>query len=179
MITRIIQGIESLSVFIGWVGAWVMAPLILSMVYEVGARHIFHAPTFWAYEVGYMLAGTCYLFGMAYCLKQKGHVRVDFLYSAVGPKWRAIIDILGYSFLLLPGAIWLSWGLYGYAVEAYVSGELSGHSAWNPVVWPFRTVWVIAFVALVLQAIAEIMKSVLVLFGLAEEETNEHYGAEA
>ncbi len=178
MIVRLIQGIEALSVFIGWIGAWVMAPLIASMVYEVLARHLFNAPTFWAYEIGYMLAGTCYLFGMAYCMKQKGHVRVDFLYDQVGPKWRAIIDILGYTFLLLPGALWITWGLYEFAVEAYVSGEVSGESAWNPVVWPFRTVWVIAFVALVLQTIAEILKSFRVLFGYAEEEFVEHHGSE-
>jgi TRAP-type mannitol/chloroaromatic compound transport system permease small subunit len=46
------------------------------------------------------------------------------------------------------------------------------------VVWPFRTVWVIAFVALVLQTIAEILKSFRVLFGYAEEEFVEHHGSE-
>ena len=132
MIVRLIQGIEAFSVFIGWIGAWVMAPLIVSMVYEVLARHLFNAPTFWAYEIGYMLAGTCYLFGMAYCMKRKGHVRVDFLYDRVGPKWRAIIDIFGYCVLLLPGALWVTWGLYEFAVEAYVSGEVSGEIGLEP-----------------------------------------------
>ena len=61
----LIRVIESFSTLIGLIGAWVMAPLIISMVYEVLARHLFNAPTYWAYEVGYMLAGTCYLFGLA------------------------------------------------------------------------------------------------------------------
>ena len=178
MIVRLIKGIEALSVGIGFIGGWVMAPLVISMVYEVLARHLFNAPTFWAYEVGYMLAGTCYLFGMAYCMKQKGHVRVDFIYDQIGAKGRALVDIFGYLFLLLPGAIWLTFGLYGYALEAYESGEVSGESAWNPVIWPFRTVWVIAFVVLVLQTFAELLKSFLILFGLAEEEFVEHHGAE-
>lgn len=178
MIDRLIKGIEAFSVFIGYIGAWAIAPLVVSMVYEVLARHLFNAPTFWAYEIAYMLAGTCYLFGMAYCMKMKGHVRVDFLYDQIGPKGRAIIDILGYIVLLLPGAIWLTYGLYGYAVEAYVDHELSGESAWNPVIWPFRTIWVIAYVALVLQSIAELLKSIQILFGLREEEVVEHHGAE-
>jgi TRAP-type mannitol/chloroaromatic compound transport system permease small subunit len=178
VIVRLIKGIEAFSVFIGYIGAWVMAPLIASMVYEVLARHLFNAPTFWAYEVAYMLAGTCYLFGMAYCMKMKGHVRVDFLYDQIGPKWRAIIDIVGYVALMLPGVIWLTYGLYEYAIEAYVANELSGESAWNPVIWPFRAIWVVAFVALVLQSIAEVLKSLLVLFGKAEEEVIDHHGAE-
>ena len=57
----IVRLIERFSGLIGLIGAWVMLPLILSMVYEVLARHFFNAPTFWAYEVGYMLAG-CLLY---------------------------------------------------------------------------------------------------------------------
>jgi TRAP-type mannitol/chloroaromatic compound transport system permease small subunit len=111
-------------------------------------------------------------------MKQKGHVRVDFLYDRVGPKWRAVIDIFGYLVLMLPGAIWITMGLYDYAMEAYISKEQSGESAWNPVIWPFRAIWVIAFITLVLQAIAELMKSFMVLFGLAEEEVSEQHGVE-
>ena len=66
----IVRLIERFSGLIGFLGAWVMLPLIVSMVYEVLARHFFNAPTFWAYEVGYMLAGTTYMFGMGYCLRQ-------------------------------------------------------------------------------------------------------------
>lgn len=178
MIERLIKGIEAISTSIGCIGGWVIAPLIGSMVYEVLARHLFNAPTFWAYEIAYMLAGTCYLFGMAYCMKQKGHVRVDFIYDQIGPKPRAVVDIVGYVFLLLPGLIWLTYGLFGYAHAAYLSHELSGESAWNPVIWPFRAIWVVAFVTLVLQVLAEVLKSLLVLLGLASEEFIEHHGAD-
>ncbi|MBH68117.1 MAG: TRAP transporter permease DctQ, partial [Rhodospirillaceae bacterium] len=42
----IVRLIERLSGLIGFIGAWVMLPLIVSMVYEVLARHFFNAPTF-------------------------------------------------------------------------------------------------------------------------------------
>ncbi len=174
----LIRGIERLSQSLGVVGAWVMAPLILSMVYEVLARHLFDAPTFWAYEVGYMLAGTCYLCGMAYCMKERGHIRVDFIYDNIGPRGRAVVDICGFVFLMLPGAIWVTFGLGEYAHEAFESGEVSGESAWNPVIWPFRTVWVVAFAVLCLQAFAELVRSARVLLGLAREEGFEPHGVE-
>lgn len=165
----LIGPIDNLSHIVGVIGAWMMAPLILSMVYEVLARHLFDAPTFWAYEVGYMLAGTGYLFGMSYCLKERGHVRVDFIYDNIGPKGRAIVDLFGYLILMLPGALWVTYGLFEYAQEAYVSNEVSGESAWNPVIWPFRSVWFIGFVALCLQAFAETIRAFLVLTGKEEE----------
>ena len=44
----IVRFIERISGVVGFIGAWVMLPLILSMVYEVFARKLFDAPTFWA-----------------------------------------------------------------------------------------------------------------------------------
>ena len=126
---------------------------------------MFNAPTYWAYELGYMLAGSSYMFGIAYCLKQGAHIRVDFIYGQLSQKKRALIDVTGYILLLLPGLLWLDYGLYEYAVEAYDYGEVSGESAWNPVVWPFRTAWVIGFFVFTLQVVAEVLKGVLILMG--------------
>lgn len=166
----VIRLIDGVSTTCGYIGAWIIAPLILSMVYEVFARHIFQAPTFWAYEVGYMLAGSSYMLGFSYCMRVKGHVRVDFLYDQMSRKMQGVIDLIGFGVFLLPAALWLTYGLYGYAYEAYEIGEVSGESAWNPVIWPFRAVWVIGFVAISLQAIAEVLKSILVILGDPYEE---------
>ena len=100
----IVRLIERFSGLFGLIGAWVMLPLIVSMVYEVLARHFFNAPTFWAYEVGYMLAGTTYMFGMGYCLRQGAHIRVDFLYEQMSLKRKALVNFLGYLILMLPGS---------------------------------------------------------------------------
>ena len=162
----IVRWLERFSGLIGNIGAWVMLPLVLSMVYEVIMRHFFNAPTFWAYEVGYMLAGTTYMFGMGYCLRQGGHIRVDFIYDNLSLKRKALVNFLGYIILMLPGSIWITIGLYDYAVEAYVSGEVSGQSAWNPIIWPFRTVWVIGFLSLTLQAVSEVLKNYLIMQGV-------------
>lgn len=159
----LIRAIEAVTEAVGNVGALILVPLILSMVYEVVARHVFGAPTFWAYELGYMLAGASYMFGVGYCLKQGAHIRVDFLYSHMPPRQQAWIDIFGYVFLLLPGLLWLDIGLFNYAYEAYKWDEVTGESAWNPVLWPFRATWVIGFAAFTLQVFAEILKAVSVL----------------
>ena len=67
---------------------------------------------------------------------------------------------------MLPISIWVTYGLYEYAWEAYDYNEVSGESAWNPVIWPFRVVWVIGYVALTLQGIAELLKCTRTLMGM-------------
>lgn len=161
----LVRLIERLSGGFGVVGAVIVAPLILATVYEVFSRYLFNAPTIWAYEVAYMAMGSNFLLGAAVTLRDRGHIRIDLLYGRWSPKTQAAIDIVGYTCLFLPLAWWLSWGLWKYAYFAYLSGETSGDSAWNPIIWPFRVVFFTGFGLLALQATAELVKAAYVLAG--------------
>ena len=161
----VIRAIERLSRVFGYIGAWIIAPLIVSMVWEVISRRFFDAPTMWAYEMSYMLMGTSFIFGLAWTLRMRRHVRVDFLYDHVSLKKQSMIDLVGFAFLALPATLLLLIGLWDFLVYAFERDLRSGQSAWNPVVWPFRAGFVIGFVLLLLQIISEILKCILVLMG--------------
>ena len=161
----VIRAIEWFSKVFGYIGAWIIAPLIVSMVWEVISRRFFDAPTIWAYEMSYMLMGTSFLFGLAFTLQMRRHVRVDFLYDHVSGKKQSMIDLVGFAILVLPAMLLLLGGLWDFLAYAYERDLRSGQSAWNPVVWPFRAGFVIAFALLLLQTISEILKCILVLMG--------------
>ena len=156
----LVRLIERVTGGIGLIAALVVAPLVLATVYEVFSRYLFNAPTIWAYELAYMAMGTNFLLGAAFTLRERGHIRIDVAYSHFSQRTQALIDALGYLFLFLPVAWWLTWGLWKYAYGAFLSGETSGESAWNPVIWPFRVVFFLGFLTLALQGTAELIKAV-------------------
>src|SRR5919106_13516 len=158
--------IERISCAFGRIGAGLVLVLILAMSYEVVMRYVLNAPTMWAYEVAAMLMGTSFLVTIAYAMVTRSHVRVDFLYARASVRCRALIDLVGYAGLLLPVALWMTWALWSYLGQAYASGETTGQSAWNPVVWPFRVAYVAGFVLFTWQIAAEIMRCILALRGL-------------
>ena len=147
----------------GAVVAWLVIPLIGASCYEVFSRYVLDAPTFWAFEVGYMVMGTHFLIGLAYTLRENEHVRVDLFYARGSRRTQALIDTFTYVVLLLPLAGWLSFGFFEKVLKAYESQERSGMSAFNPVIWPFRLVMCTAFVLLFLQALAQLIRCYLVL----------------
>lgn len=163
--SALLRLIERISGFSGVTTAWLVAPLILATVYDVGARYLFNAPTQWAYEVGYMMMGAHALLGMAYTLREGGHIRIDAFTQRFSQTTKAVIDLVGYVVFLLPCLVWITWSLWRYWTHALLSHELSGQSAWNPIIWPFKLVFFIAFVLLVLQVVAEIIKAILYLSG--------------
>lgn len=154
-----IRIIETWTDILGGIGAFLLLPLVGAMIYEVLSRHIFGVPTLWAYELAYMMMGTIFMFGIAFTLKRNAHVNVDLFYENFEPRTKAIVSLLGYA-LLFPFVIWVTYALFWYAVEAYVGQELSGKSAWNPVVWPYRVLLVIGFATFALQILSEILKSI-------------------
>lgn len=156
--------VERISIVSGEATAWLVVPLILATTYDVVARYAFTAPTQWAYEVGYMMMGAQALLGMAYTLRAGGHIRIDAFSQRFSQTGKAIVDLCGYA-VVLPCLCWITWSLWSYWINAFRSGEQSGQSAWNPVIWPFRLVFFIAFVFLVLQIVAEIIKALLYLTG--------------
>jgi len=158
----VIAAIEALTRVLGYAGAMLIVPLVLATCYEVIARYLFGAPTIWAFELGYMLMGVHFLMGGALAAMKESHVRIDLIYAAVSPRAQAMIDLVLYIVLLVC-LTFVSLRLFDYAYSAYLSGEGSGQSAWNPPIWPFRALIVLSFAVLTLQILAEVLKCVLLI----------------
>ena len=158
IIVRIIDRITDGAAFLGICG---LPPLIAIMVYEVFCRYVLNAPTTWSFELSWMLMGYIFMMGISYALKRHDHVSVDLIHGNLPPRGKAIVDVVGYV-LLLPCITWLSYRTGAYALAAFHSGETSGISAWNPVLWPFRTAIFVGFAVFTLQVIAELIRAAYV-----------------
>ena len=152
---RIIDRITDGAALLGICG---MPPLIAIMVYEVFCRYVLNAPTIWSFELSWMLMGFMFMMGISYALKRRDHVSVDLIHGNLSRRAQAAVDACGFA-LLLPPMVWLSYRMGKYAWDAFISGETSGISAWNPVLWPFRTAVFLGLAIFTLQAIAELIRS--------------------
>ncbi|MBN9443188.1 TRAP transporter small permease subunit [Bosea sp. (in: a-proteobacteria)] len=151
-----------LSLWSGRAGAILVLPLVLAMVYEVVSRYFFAAPTQWAFELSYMMMGTIFLLGLSYALLVDQHVNVDFIHQKLPKRGVALIDAIGYA-VLAGMLLWLTQALIGNAMSVYRTGEGSGLSAWNPKIWPYRTIYVIGFALFGLQSAARAAENLMIV----------------
>jgi TRAP-type mannitol/chloroaromatic compound transport system permease small subunit len=166
-VDRTVRLIEALTEWLGAAGALLVVPLVVATCWEVFSRYVMGAPTIWAFELGYMLMGMHFLLGGAIALKRQVHVRIDLIYARLSPRRRASIDLVLYLGLVLPAIAMFCIRFWDYTHAAYLSGERSGMSAWNPPIWPFRAVILFSFALLGLQVIAECLKAVEAIRGRA------------
>lgn len=155
---QIVSLIDAITDRISFLGAWLVVPLFLIMGYEVFARFVLGWPTFWSWEFAYMITGSHFVLGIAYVTKTRQHVRVDFIYANLPMRWQMLIDGIVYAFFLLPVTVWMTWRLGGVALEAFLVGETSGESAWNPIIWPMRAIVAFGFGLFALQILAEAIR---------------------
>jgi TRAP-type mannitol/chloroaromatic compound transport system permease small subunit len=155
-----IEVIERIADLTGRIVAWLIIPMTISVTWEVVARHFFLAPTIWAYDVTYMLYGTHFMLGTAYTLMRIGHIRTDMLYANWSIKRQNWIDAIGYLCFFFPAMLLLFYFGWQEFSHAWTIGETSDASPWRPIVWPFKGVIPLTALLLLIQGIAEFLKSI-------------------
>jgi TRAP-type mannitol/chloroaromatic compound transport system permease small subunit len=150
--------LDTLSLWVGRIACLLLVPLIIAMVYEVVARKLFIAPTFWAYDTSRMLAGALFMLGAGYALMRGVHIRADFLYRLWKPETQARVDAFLYVVLFFPGMLFFFYIAADYTWGAWIKWERSMDTAWMAPVAPARTAMPLGALFLILQGISEFLK---------------------
>jgi len=156
---RVAGAIDRFTERSGIVVAWLIAPLMAAVAWEVIARYAFDAPTSWAYETIYMLYAAMFMLGAAYALRAGAHVRTDFLWEKWPARTRAAIECIAYLACFFPGmALFLAAGLEATWIS-YAIDERSADTSWFPPLWPLKAVVPASALLLILQGVSEFLKS--------------------
>lgn len=182
---RFSRVIDNLSDRLGWIAMILVVAVVAIGFYNVISRYLgFYlgvnlSSNFWI-ELQWYLYSIIFFLGFAYILRHGINVRVDFIYSNWPKKRQALLDFWGHLFFLVPYCI---IGIYVTINPVLVSWGRLPNGTWGK--WeaspdpsglpraPIKTMIIIAFVFLLLQAISELIKLAAVLRGYEEEVTLE------
>ena len=156
---RFTRAIDRFTDGTGLLIAWLNVPLVAVVVYEVGARYLFGAPTIWSFDLTYMLYAAIFMLGAAYALLQGAHIRTDFFFERWSVRTRGIIDAVAYVVFFFPALTLFLVVSGGEAWYAYEIGETSEQTPWRPLLWPFKAVIPLTCLLLMIQGLSETMKS--------------------
>ena len=155
---RLAGAIDALTRFAGKAIAWLILPMVLSLVWEVVARYFFDAPTVWAYDMTFMLYGTFFMVGSAWTLQRGGHIRTDVYYSKWSKRTQARVDLACYALLFFPAIAVFADLTWAYFWKSFQQNERIVTSPWLPIVWPFKFTMPLSAALLLLQGIAECIR---------------------
>jgi TRAP-type mannitol/chloroaromatic compound transport system permease small subunit len=157
-VTKIIQAIEGLSIWVGRAFGWCILILTLSVTYEVFVRYVLNSPTVWAFDMMVQMYGALFLMAGPYALAQDGHVRADVLYRLFPVRVQASLDFLLYLIFFFPGMLALFWYGAEIASDSWRYKEVSWNSPARIQIYFFKTLIPLAGGLLILQGVAELLR---------------------
>ena len=157
---KFVRFVDALSAKVGTFAAWLVIPLMIVVIYEVIVRHFFNSPTIWTYDTLWMLYSVNFLFGGAFTLLQKGHIRIDIIHDTLSDRGKLITDTIIYAVVFFLPCAMLTWFSGGYAWEAWATGENLSTTNFVFPAGPVKTCMPIGFGLLALQSVAEVIRNI-------------------
>jgi TRAP-type mannitol/chloroaromatic compound transport system permease small subunit len=166
------QGLLGLSRVIdrinGAIGRAVSWAILLAVLVSAGnavTRKVFNVSSNAWLEAQWYLYGAAFLLAASLTLQQNEHIRIDIVYGLWSRRVQHWIDLLGHIFFLLPFVVLMDLYLGPYVLLSWRSGEVS-NNAGGLILWPAKSLLLVGFVMLTVQALSEIVKKIAVMRGL-------------
>jgi TRAP-type mannitol/chloroaromatic compound transport system permease small subunit len=160
ILRKLLKFIDLLSEKAGAVGKWFAFLLVLVGAYETISRHFFNAPTIWAYDTLCMAGGTVYLLGASFDYLHDAHTRVDLIYSRFSERTKALINIICSLLFFFPLMSVMLVVATQWAIKAWRINEVMFNSFWYPPAGPYRSIFALGLLLLVLQGLARLIRDI-------------------
>jgi len=167
--TRLINLIDQITDFSGRAVAWLSLAMVLLTCTVVLLRYGLNIGSIAAQEAINYLHAALFMLGAAMTLQRNGHVRVDIFYRNFSPRTQAWINSLGAIVFLLPLCIFTLYISYDFVAQSWAIRESSPEPGGIPAVFLLKSLIPMMALALVLQAIAEVLRNLLLLMGYYSE----------
>ncbi len=168
MLLKLERGFDKFADYIGNITAFAMVLMILNVTYDVVARYFFKTGSIAMQEMEWHLFSVVILLGIAYTLKEDGHVRVDLLYDRSTPKRKALINMVGVVAFILPISLLVGLSSIGNAQEAFLSNEMSGDPGGLPHRWVVKALIPLSFLLLIITSFGYFIKNLNVYRGMCD-----------
>jgi TRAP-type mannitol/chloroaromatic compound transport system permease small subunit len=151
--------IDRLNAAIGRAIAWAVLFVALVQFVVVLLRYLAGIGSIWLSESIVYGHATLFMLAAAWTLRMGGHVRVDVFYAEASPRTKALIDLIGALFLLVPFMLTLAWLSVPYVGRSWAILERSRETSGLPAVFVLKTLIPVFAVTMALQGIAQAIRS--------------------
>lgn len=164
----VIDRIEWLVELMGGLARFCVLALVLLVATNVLLRYLFSVGPVALQELEWHLVSPIALLGLAYSMKHRADVRVDFLYDRFGPRAQAGVDLLAALLTLAVGAI-ITWLAIPYVMQSYQLMEGSPDPGGLPLRYLLKAFIPLGFALLVIQGAADCLRALAQLFAPVDQ----------
>lgn len=160
---KILEFINKIIKVIGTSSAWLNVILVLLLCIDVSMRYLLNLSFNWVIELEWHIFGLIFLLNSAYTYQKDKHVRVDIFYHDFSDKKKALVNLFGNIFFLLPWCIIAIHTCTKYAANSFYIKENSPNPGGLPAMYIIKSFMVLGFILLLLQGLILIIQQIKTL----------------
>ena len=159
---------RAIDAFTRWTGkrlAWLILLAVIVSAVNATVRKVFDTSSNSWLELQWLLFSIVFLLCSSWTLLDNEHIRIDIVNNMLPKKLRNSIDLVGHLLFLMPLTIVMIITGVPFFQRSYEINEQSGNAGGLPQ-WPAKSLIMIGFALLLVQAISELIKRIAVMRGL-------------
>lgn len=161
--------ISDLSDSLGRAVSWLTLAMVVLVFVIIVLRKVFGLGWIWMQESVTWMHAVIFMLAAAYTLKADEHVRVDIFYSRLSSRGKALVNLGGSLFLLLPLCVFITWSSWDYVAESWRVKESSWQSGGLPTLYLLKSIIPITAILLALQGITKSLADYLLIIDKGDQ----------
>jgi TRAP-type mannitol/chloroaromatic compound transport system permease small subunit len=148
-----------------WIGkrlAWLILVAVIVSAMNAIVRKTFDTSSNSWLELQWLLFSIVFLMCSSWTLLDNEHIRIDIVNNQLPKKLRDSIDVVGHVFFLIPLCVVMIITGGPFFMRSFEINEQSGNAGGLPQ-WPAKSLVIIGFAMLLVQAISELIKRIAVM----------------
>ena len=152
----------------GWLAGWLCILMIAIVFVDVIARYLFESGSIAMQEMEWHLFAAVFLLGAAYTMREDANVRVDVFYARMSMRKKAVVDLFGTVFFVIPMSTLIMYSAYDFVAYAFEVREVSNDPGGLPYRFVFKSLLPLGYFLVLIQAFAVISRNIRILCGDTE-----------
>ena len=145
----------------GYLCSLLVVMMSLNVFIVVVLRYLFGISFIWMQETYVWMHAYIFMLGAGFTYLNDDHVRIDIIYKNASPIYKAIVDLLGNVFLLLP-FLYIIWIFsFPFVFKSWQMGEISREAGGLGMLYLLKLAILIFVILLFIQAVSKIINSFL------------------
>ena len=155
---------DNINRYTGYLCAFLVVLMTVNVFIVVFLRYLFGISFIWFQETYVWMHAYIFMAGAGFTYLNDAHVRIDIIYRSSSKVYKAIVDLVGNIFLLIP-FLYIIWSYsFPFVYKSFQINEVSREAGGLPMLFLLKAAILIFAFLLFIQALSKLINNFIIIY---------------
>ena len=155
---------DNINRYAGYLCAFLVVLMTVNVFIVVFLRYLFGISFIWLQERYVWMHAYIFMAGAGFTYLNDAHVRIDIIYRSSSKVYKAIVDLVGNIFLLMP-FLYIIWSYsFPFVYKSFQINEVSREAGGLPMLFLLKAAILIFAFLLFIQALSKLINNFIIIY---------------